>query len=61
MCIRDRALVDELLEGLAGGEVAQVKENLVPEAGIEQVEHGVFPVSYTHLVAQISTMADSRR
>ena len=35
-------MVHELLEGLDGGDVAEVMEHLVPESGIEQVEHGVF-------------------
>jgi len=37
----DEALIDEALEGFGGGEVAEIEENLVPEARIEQVEHGV--------------------
>ena len=39
---RDHALVDQALERLGRGHVAQVEEHLVPEAGVEQVQHGVF-------------------
>ena len=38
----DQALVDELEERLRGGDVAQVEEHLVPEPGVEQMQHGVF-------------------
>ena len=37
----DHALVDEALERLAGADVAEVEQDLVPEAGVEQVEDGV--------------------
>jgi hypothetical protein len=37
----DEALVDETLERLGRGDVAEIEEHLVPEAGVEQVEHGV--------------------
>ena len=35
-------MVDELLERFRGGEVAEVEEDLVPEAGVEEVEDSVF-------------------
>ena len=37
----DEALVDESLERLGRGDVAEIEEHLVPEAGVEQVKHGV--------------------
>ena len=33
---------DELEERLGRGDVAEIKQNLVPEPGVEQVQHGVF-------------------
>ncbi len=38
----DEALVDEAAEGLRGGDVAEVEEHFMPEAGVEEVEDGVF-------------------
>ena len=37
----DHALVHELLERLGGADDAAVVEHLVPEARVEQVQHGV--------------------
>ena len=37
----DQALVDELEEWLRRGDVAEVEEHLVPEAGVEEVQDGV--------------------
>ena len=37
----DQALVDELEERLWRRDVAEVEQHLVPEAGVEQVQHGV--------------------
>ncbi len=39
---KDEALVDEALEGLGGGEVAEVVKDFVPESCVEEVEDGVF-------------------
>ena len=38
---RDVALVDQPAERLLAGDVAQVEQDLVPEAGVQQVQHGV--------------------
>ena len=35
----DHALVDQTLEGFGRGDMAEVMENLVPEAGIKKMEH----------------------
>ena len=37
----DETLVDELFEGLVGAEVAEVVEDFVPEAGVEEMQDGV--------------------
>jgi len=37
----DVALVEEAVVGLGGGDVAQVEQDLVPEARVEQVQDGV--------------------
>lgn len=38
----DHPLVDEFLKRLGAGEVAEVEEDFVPEAGVEEVKDGVF-------------------
>ena len=37
----DIALVEEAMVRLAGGHVAEVEQHLVPEPGVQQVQHGV--------------------
>ncbi len=39
---QDHPLVEELLEGLYGGDETGVVEHLVPESGVEQVQYRVF-------------------
>ena len=38
----DHALIDEALKGFRAGQIAPVKQHLVPEAGVEQMQHGMF-------------------
>ena len=38
----DHALVEQLVERFHGVDVAEVEQHLVPEAGVQQVQHGVF-------------------
>ena len=39
---QNQPLIDEFLEGLGAGDVAEVEEHLVPKAGVEQMQHGMF-------------------
>src|SRR5437899_13102552 len=38
---KDQSLIDQLEERLGGGDIAEVVKHLMPEAAVEQVEHGV--------------------
>ena len=47
----DVALVEELAVGFGGAQVAQVEEDLVPEAAVEQVQDGVFDATHVEVDA----------
>jgi len=46
---KNHALVEEFLERFVGRDEAEVKEHLVPEAAVEQVEHGVFGTAHVEV------------
>ena len=46
---QNQPLVDQLHEGLGRGDQPQIVEHLVPEAGIEQVQHGVLGPAHVEI------------
>ncbi len=51
---QDVALVEQALERLLGGHVAQVVQHLVPETGVEQVQHGVLDAADVEVHAAVA-------
>ncbi len=45
----NHALVEEFLERFVGRDEAEVEQDLVPEAAVEQVEHGVFGTAHVEI------------
>ncbi len=49
---QDHALVDELLERLLGGDDAEVEQEFVPEARVEQMQHRVLGTADVQVYGQ---------